>query len=174
MTINEFHKFFINIKFFELELNPLKIKNDSFLSFIIDNAKIKSTDYVMPINNNMDIITREGVNLSVSSDFEFLAGSTFLIEENSNVTIAENASCFVYDAQQHHVLNTTGKANALANTYYNYFYGGALKCIKNRPGGVQYDRVSKDLVSATGTNPAGTAITTKLLKNNGDITINGK
>ena len=141
---------------------------------IVGSSNIKSTDYVMPINNNMDIITREGVNLSVSSDFEFLAGSTFLIEENSNVTIAENASCFVYDAQQHHVLNTTGKANALANTYYNYFYGGALKCIKNRPGGVQYDRASKDLVSATGTNPAGTERTTKLLKNNGDITINGK
>ena len=141
---------------------------------IVGSSNIKSTDYVMPINNNMDIITREGVNLSVSSDFEFLAGSTFLIEENANVTIAENASCFVYDAQQHHVLNTTGKADALANTYYNYFYGDALKCIKNRPGGVQYDRVSKDLVSATGTNPAGTAITTKLLKNNGTLTINGK
>ena len=40
MSINDFHQFLINIKFLELELDSLKIKYDTFLRVIVNNAQI--------------------------------------------------------------------------------------------------------------------------------------
>lgn len=146
--------------------------------------EISSADYILPINNNMDIHICKGINVVVQEDVAVLAGVELRIDKGATVS-TNSASIYVYDADQHHVqwtdatkeytLKTTGDMSLIQNYYYNYFGSGstAINKLPNRPGGLQYDRAQKDLVSWTNTNPDASANTTKLQKNDAKVIVNG-
>ena len=63
------------------------------------DISLNSSDYVMPINNNIDLALH-GVNLTTSYDVAFMAGSTLHVDKSSSFTIQDDAEVFVYDANQ--------------------------------------------------------------------------
>ena len=63
------------------------------------DISLNSSDYVMPINNNIDLALH-GVNFSTSYDVAFMAGSTLHVDKSSSFTIQDGAEVFVYDANQ--------------------------------------------------------------------------
>lgn len=71
---------------------------NSALSAFAD-ISLNSSDYVMPINNNIDLALH-GVNLTTSYDVAFMAGSTLHVDKSSSFTIQDGAEVFVYDANQ--------------------------------------------------------------------------
>lgn len=125
-------------------------------------GKISSADFVLPINNNMDVHICEGINVEVKNDVAFLAGSTLRLDKNASVT-ASTANVYFYDAEEHHVKYTDNTVNLSTYTcikshkddkgntvcdeyreddvsivkdnYYNYFGAGSLHVCKvpNRP-----------------------------------------
>ena len=89
-------------------------------------SEISSADYILPINNNMDIHICEGINVLVQEDVAVLAGVELRIDKGAQVS-TESASVYVYDADQHHVqwtdatveytLTTTGDQSLIQNYY---------------------------------------------------------
>ncbi len=139
-------------------------------------SKLESSAYVMPINNNMDILVGEGIELEIPSDFAFLAGSTVKMESRTKVFTSNEASVFVYDAKEHHVKNNADKGSSIAikNGYYYNYYGSqnaSLKPVLNRPGGLKYPRTT---APAKGNNDDNTSVTTQWMQSDAVITINGQ
>ena len=66
------------------------------LKSYVGDVRLKSSEYVMPIPSNMDIVL-ENVNLTIPYDVAWLSGSTLKIDEKSILTIANGAKVFVYD-----------------------------------------------------------------------------
>lgn len=145
-------------------------------------SEISSADYILPINNNMDIHICEGINVLVQEDVAVLAGVELRIDKGAQVS-TESASVYVYDADQHHVqwtdatveytLTTTGDQSLIQNYYYNYFSpaNAFINKIPNRPGGLKYDRANLDLIEWI--NPDYPANKTKLQKNDAAVIVNG-
>ena len=93
----------LSIKNIELPLDLSQLLGS--LDFIGDATgldKINSKDFVLPLNNNMDV-SLYNVDVTISYDLAFLAGSTLYVDPNSTATLSGNV--FVYDAKQHY-LNT--------------------------------------------------------------------
>ena len=63
------------------------------------DISLNSSEYVMPINNNIDLALH-GVNFTTSYDVAFMAGSTLHVDKSSSFTIQDGAEVFVYDANQ--------------------------------------------------------------------------
>ena len=66
----------------------------------LGNVYLSSADYVLPMNNNMDI-SIENTTVDMSSSFAFLAGSSCFIDENSRLNLNSGANVYIYDADQH-------------------------------------------------------------------------
>ena len=145
-------------------------------------SEVSSADYVLPITNNMDIHICEGVNVNIKEDVAVLAGAELRVDKGATVS-TDNASIYVYDADQHHVqwkdatvtytYAKDGDMSLIQNYYYNYFGSGstAINKLPNRHGGLQYDRAQKDLEDWI--NPGASANTTKLQKNDAKVIVNG-
>ena len=153
----------------------------------LGTTKISSADYVLPINNNMDIHVKSNLTVDVTKDVALLAGSILRVDKGATLQTTSGASIYVYDAKQHHVqycdatieqgiTATNGKVTDTSirqNYYYNYFGSGsaAIGKVSNRPGGVQYNRSTKDLVSWT--NPSDTTNKTSLQVKDAQLILNG-
>ena len=120
-------------------------------------ASMNSSAYVLPISNNMDM-SFYNCSVTCNYDLAFLAGSTLYVDGNSTVSIANTASIFVYDREEHYV-NTSDIKYRQALSYKTYLAAGAynyigstnqpLMPILKRPGDVQYKRLTSDLESKT-------------------------
>ena len=149
-------------------------------------SEISSADYVLPINNNMDVHIGSGVNLEVREDVAMLAGSTLRIDKGAKVSTTNESSVYVYDANQHHVQykgttinqsvttkteegdETIVNTSIVQDSYYNYFGASSLPMCKvpNRPEGFKYNRETEDLVNLGTSN-------TKLQKTDATVIVNG-
>lgn len=157
------------------------------LGLYLGTTTISSADYVLPINNNMDIHVKSNLTLDCREDAALLAGSTLRVDKGATLRTTNGASIYVYDANQHHVqyLDATieqgitasnGKVTDTSirlNYYYNYFGSGsaAIAKVANRPGGLQYDRSTLDLVSWT--NPDESTNKTSLQVSDAQLILNG-
>ncbi len=70
---------------------------DSIL--ISKGVSVDSKDYVLPINNNVDMQILSGTT-TVSKDAALLPGVTVSIAEGAELKVAEGANLYVYDADQ--------------------------------------------------------------------------
>ena len=145
------------VKYYDAQLDRLKIivignkVGSTKASVIIDGIEMKissypidSRKYVLPINNNYDI-SLYNVNVTISSDLAFLAGSTLYVDPNSKAIA--NGNVYIYDAEEHVV--KIGKKGFLeigvpGEGTYNYFAAGNkyLCPIPNRPDAMIYNRAS--------------------------------
>ena len=157
------------------------------LRLYLGTTTISSADYVLPINNNMDIHVKSNLTVDIREDVALLAGSTLKVDKGATLQTTNGASIYVYDAKQHHVqyLDATieqgitasnGKVTDTSirqNYYYNYFGAGSVAIAKvaNRPGGLLYNRSTKDLVSWT--NPDVSTNKTSLQVNDAQLILNG-
>ena len=101
------------------------------------DVQLKSSDYVMPINNNIDVVLNN-VKFSTPYDIAFLAGSTLLVDKQSEVVINNGANVYLYDADENRLPTYKGTNNYGAGT--GYFSAGnySLCPITYLPnGGVQ-------------------------------------
>ncbi len=74
------------------------------LSFkMVITVTLNSSDFVLPINNNIDVIVKKGVEFTSNCDMEFLAGSTLTIEEGASLLIGSQARTFIYDADENEI-----------------------------------------------------------------------
>ena len=75
---------------------------------MIISVTLTSSDYVLPINNNMDLLV-DNVSFKSTCDIELLPGSTLTINENASVIIQANKRVFLYDADENVMVvdNTT-------------------------------------------------------------------
>ena len=63
----------------------------------VQNVQLDSRDYVLPLNHNMDIFV-ENADVSISSAFAFMAGSTLTLDETSTINLNSGAKMYIYDA----------------------------------------------------------------------------
>ena len=117
----------LSIKNIELPLNLSQLLGDllSSIGSSVGLDKVNSKDYVMPLNNNMDV-SIYNMDITINHDMAFLAGSTLYVDPNSTATLSGNV--FVYDAKQHYlntneikVGNPMGKTKVVNSGNYNYF-----------------------------------------------------
>ena len=147
------------------------------LNMYLGTSTITSADYVLPINNNMDIHIMSGITVDVQHDVALLAGATLEVDKGAKIQTSNGASIYVYDAEQHHVKFTEEDKNyskpLYKDYYYNYFGASheAIKPISKRPGTL-YNRTANDMV--TWTNPEKAGNTTSLQKNDATVILNGE
>ena len=84
--------------------------------FIIMNVTIDSRDYVLPINNNMDIIL-ESTKIDVPYDMAWLPGATLSVDKYSTVEI-NGGNIYIYDKDE--------SVNNVNSTYANEGYFASL------------------------------------------------
>ena len=148
------------------------------LKLYLGTTTITSADYVLPINNNMDIHIMSGITVDIQHDVALLAGAMLEVDKGATIQTSNGASMYVYDAEQHHVKFTEDDKNysnpLYKDYYYNYFGAShaAIMPISNRPDEILYNRRTKDLV--TWTNPEKAGNTTSLQKNDATIILNGE
>ena len=106
----------------------------------LGDVKLNSNDYVLPLNHNMDIFM-ENIDVELSSDFAFLAGSTLTIDENSTMRLLSGSHVYIYDANENLLPKdlrthpTSGVAVADYAQYSGYFSSTSdpLKPISSTP-----------------------------------------
>ena len=94
---------------------------DWMLSSLSD-VSLNSADYVMPINNNIDLIL-QNVVCTAEYDLSFMAGSTMSVDESSSFVITNNAEVFIYDANEN-LLPAAERGSATFDQYgtgYGYY-----------------------------------------------------
>lgn len=69
------------------------------LSLII-GTPVDSSDYALPLSNNMTFRITSGSTFAVNNDVAMLPGSKLIIDEGATVTIASDKNCYVYDSEQ--------------------------------------------------------------------------
>lgn len=69
----------------------------SDISFRVYGINVSSSDYVLPINNNMDIVIKEGASVNITGDVCIMPDATVTIDKNATMTIAEGVNVYVYD-----------------------------------------------------------------------------
>ena len=107
------------------------------------SVPVKSSDYVLPITNNMDIVLRNGAYIEVpsTSSVAFLAGTTMSVDATSIFDIKSDV--YLYDRDER-VFTTTGKDNVDGKGYFGT-YNTTIHPLKQRPGGMKYTRTDADL-----------------------------
>ena len=104
------------------------------LDATIMKVDVKSSDYVLPLNNNMSILVREGseINMTYGSDLAFLPGAVLTVEKGATLNV--NSNVYIYDYEERKFCKTgTAADNALG------FFGpdnGDKYTIPMRAGGV--------------------------------------
>lgn len=128
------------------------------ISMNIASYDVNSSEYVMPLTNNMDL-SIYNTNLTVHYAVALLAGATLYVDPKSEVH-AESANLFVYDNEESYVYVNKVSLNLgfwetvyLKAGNYNYFGSGNTYCtpLDKRPAGIKYDRKAKDFVKTGAT-----------------------
>ena len=66
------------------------------IAMSVANVSVDSKDYVLPINNNVDIVITSGTT-TIEKDAALLPGVTVLIAKDAELKVASGASLYVYD-----------------------------------------------------------------------------
>ena len=66
------------------------------IAMSVANVSVDSKDYVLPINNNVDIVITDGTT-TIEKDAALLPGVTVLIAKDAELKVASAASLYVYD-----------------------------------------------------------------------------
>ena len=66
------------------------------IAMSVANVSVDSKDYVLPINNNVDIVITSGTT-TIEKDAALLPGVTVLIAKDAELKVASAASLYVYD-----------------------------------------------------------------------------
>ena len=66
------------------------------ITMSVANVSVDSKDYVLPINNNVDIVITSGTT-TIEKDAALLPGVTVLIAKGAELKVASAASLYVYD-----------------------------------------------------------------------------
>lgn len=108
----------------------------------ISSYPINSADYVLPLNNNIDV-SLYNIDVTIINELAFLAGSSLYVDAQSKVLVNDNV--FVYDGNEHVVTTKPGTLDKLAGAptgTYNYFgASNSYLCpLTKRPGDIQYSR----------------------------------
>ncbi len=91
----------LSIKNIELPLDLSQLLGSlSGLGDLTGLDKVNSKDFVLPLNNNMDV-SIYNTDITIHYDMAFLAGSTLYVDPNSTATLT--GKVFVYDAKQHYL-----------------------------------------------------------------------
>ena len=69
----------------------------SNISLAIAMTSVNSSDYVLPINNNMTIEVINDSTITIEQDLCFLPGSKIFVDENATIILKNNTSVFLYD-----------------------------------------------------------------------------
>ena len=77
----------------------------------LTNVQLDSREYVLPMNNNMDIILNN-TTLEVSRDYAFLAGSSMTVNEGAVMKLESGAKIYLYDEKENHL---PGKESVYTN-----------------------------------------------------------
>ena len=122
--------------------HTLKMALKLDLGITTKNINVTSSDYVLPINNNMSILVREGseINMTAGRDLAFLPAATLEVEKGATVNV--NSNVYIYDYEERKFRNTgTAADNAVG------FFGannGDLYTIPMRAGGGKPTRTLTD------------------------------
>ena len=114
----------------------------------ISSYPINSADYVLPLNNNIDV-SLYNIDVTIINELAFLAGSSLYVDAQSKVLVNDNV--FVYDGNEHVVTTNPGTWDKRAGApegIYNYFgASNSYLCpLTKRPGSasdgknIQYKR----------------------------------
>ena len=108
----------------------------------ISSYPINSADYVLPLNNNIDV-SLYNIDVTIINELAFLAGSSLYVDAQSKVLVNDNV--FVYDGNEHVVTTNPETLDKLAGApkgTYNYFgASNSYLCpLTKRPDNIQYSR----------------------------------
>ena len=126
--------------------------------------KINSKDFVLPLNNNMDV-SLYNVDITVSYDLAFLAGSTLYVDPNSTATLT--GKVFVYDAKQHYLYCAKKIEAHISGIIFNKKYQTVVNV-----GNYNYFNISNVHVSILDKFPVASYHPT-VYNRNGDFIANG-
>ena len=124
--------------------HTLKMALKLDLSFLgTYDINVTSSDYVLPINNNMSILVREGseINMTSGRDMAFLPAATLEVEKGATLNV--NSNVYIYDYEERKFRNT-GNANADAAEGFFGANNGCLYTIPMRAGGGKPTRTLTD------------------------------
>ncbi|MBP3692443.1 MAG: dockerin type I repeat-containing protein [Clostridia bacterium] len=62
--------------------------------------KINSSDYVLPVTNNLTVTVKSGNSVEMTQDMSMLPGSEIIVEEDALCDIASGVSIYAYDADE--------------------------------------------------------------------------
>ena len=62
--------------------------------------KINSSDYVLPVTNNLTVTVKSGNTITMTQDMLMLPGSEIIVEEDALCDIASGVSIYAYDADE--------------------------------------------------------------------------
>ena len=110
-------------------------------------VSVDSKDYVLPINNNVDMQILSGTT-TVSKDAALLPGVTVSIAKDAELKVAENANLYVYDADE------------WENTYLNGSGSNGIRPVAYSPSRQGSRTVSDATIDVNGTLTAAGAIYT--------------
>lgn len=94
-----------------------KISYMSLALKILTTVTLDSRNYVLPINNNIDISVNN-VTITTPYDICFLAGSTFTIDKDAEVQVNNGANLYLYDKEPIYVDESTSYTGFAGS--YNY------------------------------------------------------
>ena len=98
------------------------------------DVKVNSSNFVLPINNNMDIYIKNAI-ATISERLAFMAGSRLNVDGNSECIVAKNQ--YVYDKKQNSMDRVSGTDTTTVG-----FYGTAnyqLVTVPYTPGNTEYE-----------------------------------
>ena len=114
---------------YELEQGTSDISN---ISLKVAGISVDSSNYVLPITNNMELKIKFGSTVNVNQDLCLLPGSKISIEDGGTLNINEGKKVYLYDKN-----NWIGK---------KYAYGNDLDEIVFSPS-KKYTRTNNDLIN---------------------------
>ena len=112
------------------------------MSVSIFNVDVNSKDYVMPIQNNIDVDVKN-TTIDVQYDMAFMPGSTMRVHDDAVINVESTSNVYIYDRGARKL--DDGTPYWLAATNANPILPVVTKF---RPGGILYSRTDADLVDA--------------------------
>ena len=69
------------------------------ISFTASGMGVSSSEYVLPITNNMDITVRSGATVSIAENICIMPDASVMVEQGATMNIASAKNVYVYDIQ---------------------------------------------------------------------------
>ena len=130
----------VKIGHLQLKMKP---NSDGLIGGIVgglSNIEIDSKDYVMPIQNNMDVEVKNAT-INMTTDVAYMPGSMMRVYDDAVINVESGVRMYIYDGD--------AKVTNAGSGYWGTYNAKILPLdAKARPGGIQYTRTEADLVDA--------------------------